>query len=350
MTQLPLPNNERAAWWATNVFYLVVVTVAGYGNVTADWLPWGWAAKTPAVFCLELGGVALAVNADHRRRLGESAYAWRITSAAVAMVAAGINWFGHTHEPILAVFFTSFSVVGYGVYLIRSGDARRDHLRAIGKLPPTAPAYGIMQWLCNPQVTYRARFLARRDGLNLYDSLAAVVTEKDTAAAAAAEATRRADAHAALREAVADLLIHNVPESRRAAALATYDLDEMVAAMRAEVDSAGVGRALAQSLTTDRIRRPAALVDEGAPARPTRRVITTTTKAKAPTAPRERVDPLVRHADRISAVQERIPDWKSRPNRITCAEVKECAGVGGRDTQRAVRELIEALSDRGPVT
>jgi hypothetical protein len=344
------PVDQRYAWWATNAFYAVVVTVAGIGNVTATWLPWDWGYKAFAVAALEVGGVVLAINADTRRRLGESAWAWRVTSAAVAAIAAGINWFGHATHPILAVFFTAFSVVGYAVYLIRSGDGRRDQLRAEKKLPPTPPAYGPVQWLTHPVITHRARFLACKHTLGLYESLDAVTAEREAKAAAAAARARRDAAHAALREALADLLTHNVPEARRAAALATYDLDVMVEAARAEVDNAGVGRALAQSLTTDRIRRPAPTASDGDPDRPTptrRRVVTTKPK---PAAPRERVDPLVRHADRVSAVQSAIPDWKTRPGRITCNEVKEFAGVGGRDTQRAVRELIESLSDRGPVT
>jgi hypothetical protein len=47
------------------------------------------------VAALELGGIALAARADFRRRLGETALATRVLSAAVAGFAVVFNWIGH---------------------------------------------------------------------------------------------------------------------------------------------------------------------------------------------------------------------------------------------------------------
>lgn len=252
MTRPNAPTvDRRHSTRITTGFYIVVVAIALLGNATANWgavflplpaLVW-YGIKAITAAALELGGVVLAVNADTRRRLGERALSWRTASAGVALLAISINLLGHWSEPIFAGIFTGFSALGYAVFLISSGDRRRDQLRAEGKLPPTAPSYGIRQWLTEPGLTREAKALALADPtLGLYLSLHA-----------AREARRQAHERAALKSALRDLLCEGVHPSRRALALASYDLDAIVANMRAEADNQGVADALRASIQVHRI-------------------------------------------------------------------------------------------------
>jgi hypothetical protein len=244
-------DEDRTSHRVTTVFYGVVVAIAGLGNATASWgeppalIPPGlWLGiKGIAAAALELGGVVLAINADVRRRKGEKAVAWRFASAAIAVLAIAINLVGHANEVIFAGIFTGFSALGYAVYLIKSGDRRRDQLRAEGKLPPTAPSYGLGQWLAEPALTRRAKQLALEDPtLGLYGSLAS-----------AREEGRQKAGRAALREALAAQLGATTDESHRPVALATYDLDKIVSHMRAAADNVGIADALGAQLTVHRV-------------------------------------------------------------------------------------------------
>src|SRR3954447_4724456 len=156
------------------LFYFVVLIVALAGQVSgaveALGIPLIWAI--PAVGALELGGIVVLANADVRRRLGERATASRVLYAAIAGFAVAFNWLAHDNK-LLAGFFAGMSLLGYLVWLMHTENQRRDRLRATGDLPPTTPAYELIEhWARHPWLTLRARSLAKANPeLGLYDSL-----------------------------------------------------------------------------------------------------------------------------------------------------------------------------------
>ncbi|MFC6019982.1 hypothetical protein ACFP2T_27775 [Plantactinospora solaniradicis] len=110
----------------------------------------------PAVATLELGGVVVMANSDLRRRLGEQAIASRLLSAAIAAGAVTFNWAAHP-DHLVGGFFSGMSALGYLVWLMHTGNQRRDRLRVTGGLPPTPPAYEVFgHWICHPVITSRA--------------------------------------------------------------------------------------------------------------------------------------------------------------------------------------------------
>lgn len=188
--------SRHLSGWTNRLFYAVVLGIAltGSGLVAVKWLNWTPLSAFLAVGAVELGAVALSIHADRRRQLGERAVFARLLSAAVAVGGVAINYFGHRADHLgQAVFFAGMSALGYLVWLVDSGARRRDHLRQTGNLPPTAPAYGAVQWMRHPGLTHRARQLALRDpALGLYGSLAAAADEvrDERADAALTEAIR----------------------------------------------------------------------------------------------------------------------------------------------------------------
>ncbi|HEY3514570.1 MAG TPA: hypothetical protein VGL36_35650 [Kribbella sp.] len=179
----PEPVETTAADKVAYTFYGVAATAALVGQVWAGvkHIPWptGFhvalqiALVTPAVGVIELGGVATSALADVRRRKGENAYAYRAMSLAAALVALAFNVVGHWSpgERFLAFGFGGLSAFAYVLWIIHSGARRRDALRATGHMAQTAPVYGIVRWLREPRVTYRARQLALEHGYGLYESI-----------------------------------------------------------------------------------------------------------------------------------------------------------------------------------
>lgn len=209
-------------------FYAVVLLVALAGQVSGAVtrlnIPLLWAI--PAVAGLELGGVVVLANADVRRRLGERAVASRLLSAVIAAGAVAFNWLAHTNH-LLGAFFAGMSALGYLVWLMHTENQRRDRLRARGDLPPTTPAYEVVEhWLRHPAVTATARSLAKADPtLDLYGSLDA----------ARAQIRRRHRQHAISR------VLHRkiraaVDPATADIAIAVYDLDEIAARLAACAD------------------------------------------------------------------------------------------------------------------
>ena len=209
-------------------FYVVVLLVALAGQVSGAVqrlnIPLLWAI--PAVAGLELGGVVVLANADVRRRLGERAIASRLLSALIAAAAVAFNWFAHTNH-LLGAFFAGMSALGYLVWLMHTENQRRDRLRARGDLPPTTPAYEVVEhWLRHPALTLKAKSLAKADPtLDLYGSL--------DAARAQIRRQRRQHAisvvlHRKIRAAV-DPTVADI-------AIAVYDLDEIAARLAACAD------------------------------------------------------------------------------------------------------------------
>src|SRR5439155_6636034 len=97
-----------------------------------------------------------------------------LLSALIAAGAVAFNWIAHTNH-LLGAFFAGMSALGYLVWLMHTENQRRDRLRATGDLPPTTPAYEVIEhWLRHPVLTVRAKSLAKANpALGLYESLEA---------------------------------------------------------------------------------------------------------------------------------------------------------------------------------
>ncbi|MFG2064028.1 hypothetical protein ACGFIK_21710 [Micromonospora sp. NPDC048871] len=251
-------------------FYVLVLLVALVGQVTGSvhTLDIPPLIAIPAVAALELGGVVVMANADVRRRLGEHALASRLLSAVIAAAAVTFNWIAHP-DHLVGGFYAAMSALGYLVWLMHTGNQRRDRLRATGNLPPTPPAYELIgHWIRHPSITIRARSLAKADGLDLYDSLQAARTAitREHRHQAIATVLRR-KIRKAVDPATADIAIH------------LYDLDEIAQRLTASADYAGLTTLLAADLT------PETIIAAGQGGRPRRRWRKRENAPVTPTAP-----------------------------------------------------------------
>jgi hypothetical protein len=280
-----LSTKAADAW--TTAFYGLTATAALVGQVWAaserlpGHLPQPIPAliMTPIVSIIEVGGVAMAARADLRRRLGETATGYRILSAIVAVFAVLFNWFGHYQQGVPSWWswlFAGLSALGYSVWLLHSGDRRRDALRADGKLATTPPVYGIVRWIRQPGLTRLARNLALAHGYGLYESLTAARQQ-------VRDDTRRTALAGHLRT-----LIKARHDNPLLAAIVTttYDLDRLADEIAAHADYEGWAREIGAQLapnppkpatvertsgrrkprpTADRVARAAARTPEARP-------------------------------------------------------------------------------------
>jgi hypothetical protein len=320
-----LDRAVRHTGWLRNGFYVVVLGVALDGQVTGavERLHLPPLVALGAVGALELGGVVVLANADVRRRLGERAVASRILSAGIAAFAVAFNWLAHA-DHLLGGFFAGMSALGYLVWLMATGNKRRDRLRAIGDLPPTSPAYPAGQWLRHPWLTRRARNLALvTPHLGLYGSLSAAaetIRDERRRAAIAGILRRQIQASADPVSAEIAVTVFDLDEiARRLAGRANYD---------ALVDLAAVGldpdRLLRQPDTTDQPEPVDGAADQGdrSPRRPA---------ASSPRQPRRSA------ANR--AVANRTPLTVVGPSAAVAnaARLRELYPTGLPDTERAIR-------------
>lgn len=237
----------RAADGWTWAFYLATQFTAFVGQVAGapGWLhvAWYWAIGPAAI--LELGGIALSARADVRRRLGERAYIARALSAAVVVFAVLFNWY--SHGSVAGWFFAGASALGYAVYLLMSGDRRRDALRAAGKLADTSHSYGLGQWTRHPVVTGRARRLAQADRSLTWSSSLEVAAEQ-----LRAEARRRAIAKAVRKSMTArkgDKLAARI-------VLSAYDLDRLASEVEKRADYGAWADLIGDTLTPAQTAAP----------------------------------------------------------------------------------------------
>jgi hypothetical protein len=231
--------------WLSGAFYVVVLAVAWVGQFLAavNWLGVHWFVAALAVSALELGGVALAARADYRRRLNETAIGARLLSAGVAGFAVAFNWLGHSEDRRQALFFAGMSALGYLVWLLNSGDRRRDQLRAEGKLPSPPPSYERWQWVKEPLVTWRARAMAKADpALGTYGSLAA--------ARAAIRVERRTRS---ISKVLRRKLTAAVDPTTADIAVNVYDLDEIAVRLAGQADYDHLTALVAADLTPDKL-------------------------------------------------------------------------------------------------
>jgi hypothetical protein len=226
-------------------FYFVVLVVALAGQVSGavETLRIPLAAAVPAVAALELGGIVVLANADVRRRLGERAVASRLLSVAIAAGAVAFNWLAHANH-LLGGFFAGMSALGYLVWLMHTENQRRDRLRAKGDLPPTTPAYEIVEhWLRHPWLTHRAKSMAKANpGLGLYDSLAAARAE-----------VRRERRQAAISKVLHRKIRGAVDPNTADIAIAVYDLDEIATRLADGADYDGLTALIAADLAPARL-------------------------------------------------------------------------------------------------
>ncbi|RFS38999.1 hypothetical protein [Micromonospora craniellae] len=234
----------RHAAWTRQTFYVLVLLVALVGQVTGavHTLDVPLIVAAPAVAALELGGVVVMANADVRRRLGEQAIASRLLSAAIAAGAVAFNWAAHP-DHLVGGFFSGMSALGYLVWMMHTGNQRRDRLRLTGELPPTPPTYEVLgHWIRHPIITSRARSIAKADSLDLYESLKA---------AHAATARQRRDA--AIAKVLHRKIKTAVDPTTADIAVQVYDLDEIAARLAASADYNGLTTLLAADLAPERI-------------------------------------------------------------------------------------------------
>src|SRR5262249_60794447 len=109
----PAPDGRRTDR-GLFAFYAAValIALAGQTGAAVEWLHWWPLFALAAVAAVEFGGIVLSAYADHRRRLGERAWAARALSAAVAAGAVAVNWLGH-HDRLQGGFFAGMSGLGY---------------------------------------------------------------------------------------------------------------------------------------------------------------------------------------------------------------------------------------------
>jgi hypothetical protein len=240
----------RAADIFGAAFYggVALVALAGQTTAAVAWLHWPVEFALPAVALLELGGIALAARSDFRRRLGEQAIAARALSAGVAVFAVVFQVAGHTNH-LQGGFFAGMSALGYLLWLIQAGERRRDHLRAAGKLPPTPPVYGWWRWLRRPAQTAQARALALAEGLDLYQSLAAVARARQ----AEQEQARLRRRQAAIAEVLRRKVSASADKLTADIATTVYDLDEIARRLAASADYDGLTALIGADLAPGRL-------------------------------------------------------------------------------------------------
>lgn len=260
------------------LFYAAVlgVSLTGAGQAATGWLDWWAPFAFLAVAAVELGGVALSMHADRRRQLGERAIPARVLSAAVAVGAVLVNYFGHEKNLGQAAFFAGMSALGYTVWLIDSAARRRDALRAAGDLPPVAPVYGLVSWIRHPGITRRARALAMVNAearTAQARRLAAggppeapIPALTALASLAAARTAVRADRRStAISAALRTRITEHVDPTMATIAVNTYDLDEIAQRLADGADYDGLTGILAAELV------PARLHSSNDPATPVKR-------------------------------------------------------------------------------
>ncbi|GIH05696.1 hypothetical protein Rhe02_37630 [Rhizocola hellebori] len=244
---------EHAAW----IFYLIAALGSSIGQiwVGVDVAPWPdampvWlraAVVLPFAVVIDLGGVVCSGFADTRQRLGETAYGWRILSAASVSLGVSINIVGHAQVPYLAVVFGGLGVFAYSVWLLHSAARRRDALRAAGKLAETPPAYGLVQWWREPAATRRAKTLALQNGYSIHESLTEARAQLRTE-------TRRA----ALADHIeADIRSRHAEDPILASiAATTTPVDDVADALMAMIDTTGWARTIAARIQPPHAEQP----------------------------------------------------------------------------------------------
>jgi hypothetical protein len=318
---------------------VAVASLAGATQAATTWLGWGTIPAAAAVGAVELGGVALSAIADQRRRLGETALGARVLSAATAGGAVAFQLAGH--HGLSRWFFGGLSALGYGVWLIHSGNRRRDALRAAGKAADTAPAYGLVRWLRRPWLTRRARALALADPtLGLHGSI--------TAAAEQVRAERR---RAAIATALRRKLTAGRDRVSATIAVNTYDLDRVAQAIANTADYDGLAALLAADLTPTALTTTPTTPAPTLPARSaqTAPVVDSTPAVVSPASAAAK--PARRTPARTSAKPssaERVAKAVAKTPGASPAQIAAKLGLSERTVQRHMPPRVDTVTTPDP--
>jgi hypothetical protein len=143
-----------------------------------------------AVF-IEGTALAMALTALAQRLKGEKALLARSLTWLFALFAAGINYYTHAEDQVLAVILGASSLTAITVYEIRSAAKHRDALRDNEMIGAPATQFGWRTWVVHPRLTFAAwkqDVSARLAGEAAHLMAAAVAAAEDRAARRAAEA------------------------------------------------------------------------------------------------------------------------------------------------------------------
>ncbi len=305
------------------IFYALVALVAVTGQTlgATEYLGWEWQLAVLPAALLELGGIALAVFADARRRLGERAVAARVGAVTVAVFATWFNWISHSNR-IAALLFAGFTAFGFALWLITSEARRRDALRANGMLPEPAPAYPLAQWAARPWLTWHARTLAKADpALGLYGSLDVAGKDLD-----------RQQRNRRLARALRRRIRAERGRAQAALAVRIYDMDAIAERLRATADVEGLAQMLGEDFT------PASLMAPEAAPKPERlQVEGVAPRRRAPSKqPRRTPEETLALAADIKAKHPGITDKDlAAKMRITIKRLRDVLnGAAGQQMQR----------------
>ncbi|MEV3937308.1 DUF2637 domain-containing protein [Glycomyces sp. NPDC049804] len=148
---------ENAVGVYAMTVYATAATVAVGGQISVaaarDWpLMFGIGM---AVF-IEGTALAMALTAMKQRLKGEKAFLPRALTWLFALFAAGINYYTHAEDQILAVILGASSLTAITVYEIRSAAKHRDALREQEMIAEPATQFGWRIWLVHPRLTFAA--------------------------------------------------------------------------------------------------------------------------------------------------------------------------------------------------
>jgi hypothetical protein len=287
------------------IFYsaALVNALVGQTQGASLWLHWDIVPALAAVGTAELAGVAIMAYADARRRLNEAAVGARVLSFLVAAGAVALNWFGHydsKDQPTIAgAYFAGMTGLAYLIYVIRTEAKRRDRLRKLGRLAHTPPAYGMWQWAFHPNLTRRARNLARDD---------AQLTREKSLAAAKAE-IREEKRHAAVVAVLARYAQATARDAQAGEAVVhAYNLDDIAKRITAGADADALAQ-MVLALGTPDVTRAIAAAEQ---ARPPIRIGPVKVGRRGRTARPDGVD-----GDRPPVVDGVVDDPAGRPDGVT---------------------------------
>jgi Cytochrome b subunit of the bc complex len=201
-----------------------------------------------AAVAFELFAAILFLFAYIRRvQHGESAYLIRVVAWGMAIAVATLNWSSHKDEE--AVIFALASLGAAFLAAVLEETKLRQTLRDLGYLGPRLPVYPLRMQLFERPLLARAKALAARDpGLGLYGSI-------DAARAELAEEQRKAE-EKRHRENLSNLLYKRFrrelgDDLLAQIATASHDMDATSAAIREEMNTAALAKAVAAELTPE---------------------------------------------------------------------------------------------------
>jgi hypothetical protein len=253
----------RIANWFGFGFYAWVSSLALVGSVIAsgNWLHWDALFRIPICVALELGSIALAARADYRRIKGEKAYGYLALSALFAAVAIAVNLFGHEYV-IAGVVFAGLSGSAYVIWLLNSGDRRRDAARLRGDMDEITPSYGILRRLRHPILTTEAKALAQADAtLGLHGSIALARQNRQDARAAALQHRRDEQADVAIEAWLRTYYTTRLGEETAALLVVTLPLRAMARYIRENADAQALAQLVLDQLDVDRVATIVAVAD-----------------------------------------------------------------------------------------